>query len=173
MINIKRQNRGREKTRFGIVLKGLSPRYQRVLLKNPIISKNSSDDRFIMCLFRLEDAAINVSHLQRPFVNPETREVSTYSSIKRTFKLLDWNCAYCKNSIKSKVDNFKIDNFVCSKCYTYYVKDANNVSQSVLDSMMAFTEYHKKLIKETQRKFIKYIHKNEKTNAVFRRMGNH
>lgn len=166
MINIKRQNRGRAKTRFGILLKGLSPRYQKVLIQNPIISKNSDDDRFINCLFKMEDASIKVSHLQRPFINPETREVSTYSKVKKTYKILDWKCAYCKTEIKSAIDNFKVDNFTCTPCYTYYVKDTKIVSQSVLDSMISFTEHYKKLIRENQRKFIKYIKKNEKTSSV-------
>lgn len=166
MINIKRQNRGKARTRFGILLKNLEPRYQRILLKNPIISKNSTDDRFLLCLFRIEDAAIKVSHLQRPFVNPETREVSTFSSVKKSFKILDWKCAYCKTDIKSSVDNFKPDNFTCKKCYTYYVKDVNKVGQSVLDSMVEFTEHYKNLLRENQRKFLKYIRKNEKTNSL-------
>lgn len=124
------------------------------------------DDRFISCLFRMEDAAVNVSHLQRPFINPETREVSTYINVKRTYKILDWKCAYCKTDIKSSIDNFKTDNFTCNKCYTYYVKDTKVVSQSVLDSMVSFTEHYKNLIRENQKNFLKYIRKNEKTNSV-------
>ena len=166
MINIKRQNRGKARTRFGILLKPLLPRYRRVLLKNPVILKSSNNDRFLLCVFKMEDSIIKVSHLQRPFINPETREVSTYAQVKRTYKLIDWNCAYCKKPITSKVDNFKIDNFTCTKCYTYYVKDVNSVSQSVLDSMLSFTEHYKKLIKENQKKFLKYIRKNEKKNSL-------
>jgi hypothetical protein len=166
MVNIKRQNRGKARTRFGILLKNLAPRYQRVLLKNPVISKNSLDDRFIQCLFRIEDSKIKVSHLYRPFVNPETREVSTYSKVKDTYKILDWTCCFCKTEIKSRTDNFKPDNFTCKKCYTYYVKDVNRVSPSILESMVNFTDHYKKLLKENQRKFLKYIRKNEKTDSL-------
>jgi len=166
MVKIIRQNRGKARTRFGILLKNLEPRYQRVLLKNPVISKNSTDDRFIQCLFKIEDSRIKVSHLYRPYINPETREISTYSHVKDIYKILDWNCAYCKGPIKSRIDNFKVDNFTCKKCYTYYVKDSKSVSQSVLESMVNFTDHYKKLLKENQRKFLKYIRKNEKTNSL-------
>lgn len=166
MIKLIRQKRGRAKTKYNILLKPLLPRYQKILINNLVISKNSTDDRFINCLFKIEDANIRVSHLQRPFVNPETREVSTYANIKKTFKILDWKCAFCKCDIKSKVDYFKPDNFTCIKCYKYYVKDVKNVSQCILDSMVSFTDHYKKLIIENQRKFIKYIKKNEKTNSV-------
>jgi hypothetical protein len=114
----------------------------------------------------MEDARIKVSHLNRPFVNPETREVSTYSHVKKEYKILDWTCAYCKKPIKSKIDEFKPSNFVCVKCYTYYVKDVNKVGQMVIDSMVSFVEYYKGLIKENQKKFLKYIKKNEKTNSL-------
>jgi hypothetical protein len=167
MIKIIRQNRGRAKTRFGILLKNLAPRYQRILFNNPIISKNSMDDRFILCLFKMEDDRIKVSYLERPFINPETREISTYSEIKKTYRILDWECAYCKTPIKSKINYFKADNFTCSKCYTYYVKDLNSISQIILKSMVNFTDYYKRLLKENQQKFLKYIKKNEKKSSVF------
>ena len=147
MINIIRQNRGKARTRYNILLRVLKPRHQTILLKNKYISKHNMDDRFIRCIFLMEDANINVSSLQRPFINPETREISTYYNIKKSYKLLDWTCAYCKADIKSSVENFDINNFVCSKCYTYYVKDSKNVSQSVLNSMITFSNHYKKLLK--------------------------
>lgn len=166
MIKLIRQNRGKAKTRFNILLRVLPPRYQKILLKNPVISKNSTDDRFISCIFKIEDSNIKVSHLNRPFIHPESREVSSYANIKKTYKILDWKCAYCNKSIKSKIDYFKPDNFVCVKCYKYYVKDVNRVDQVVLDSMVSFTDYCKTLLRENQKKFIKYIKKNEKTNTL-------
>lgn len=166
MIKIIRQKRGRAKTKFEILLKPLLPRHQRILLNNPFIGEHSLDDRFISCLFKMEDSYIRVSHLHRPFVHPETREISEYSNIKKTFKILNWKCAFCNCEIKSKIDYFKPDNFACIKCYKYYVKDSKKISQSILDSMVAFTSYYKKLIIENQRKFIKYIKKNEKTRSV-------
>lgn len=166
MIKIIRQKRGRAKTKYNILLKPLLPRYQKILIDNPFIGYHNMDDRFISCLFKIEDANIRVSHLLRPFINPDNQEVSSYSNIKKTFKILDWKCAFCKCEIKSKMDYFKPDNFTCPKCYKYYVKDSKTVSQSILDSMVSFTEYYKKLIIENQRKFIKYIKKNEKTRSV-------
>ncbi len=161
-IIIKRQKPGRASTRFGILLKPLAPRYQRILIENPIIKKNSTDDRFIRCLFLIEDSRIRVSYLTRPHVHPVTREVSTFSSIKTSYKFLDWNCAYCRVSIKSNVNIFKSENFTCSKCYRYYVKDSSIISESVMDSMIKFTDQYKKIIREDQKRFLKYIQRNEK-----------
>lgn len=162
-IILKRQNLGKAKTRFNILLKGLAPRYQRILFKNPVIKKNSTDDRFILCLFKIEDAKIKVSHLRRPFINLDTREVSDYSSIIKSYKVLDWNCAFCKRSIKTKIDNFKSDNFTCSDCYNYYkIKEAKTVSDLIVSSMFKFVEHYKNILKENQKMFLKYIKKNER-----------
>lgn len=166
MINIVRQNRGRAKTRFGILLSKLKPRHQRILMKNEVIRKNSNDDRFLNCLFQIEDAKINISYNNRPFVNLGTREVSTYASVKDSYKILDWECGFCKTKIKSRVDNFDSSNFTCAKCYKYYIKNSSTVSQIVIDSMVEFGNYYKGLLLETQKKFIKYIKRNEKRNSL-------
>jgi hypothetical protein len=166
MFILRRQNKGRTKTRFGIVLSLLKPRYQRILMKNNVIKKNSDDDRFISCLFRIEDSRIKVSYNRRPFINLETREVSTYTTVKDSYKILDWGCAFCKTPIKSRIDKFEADNFCCNKCYTYYIKDNNKVSQLVIDSMVNFTDHYKQILLKTQKQFIKYIKKNEKRHSL-------
>lgn len=166
-IQLKRQNRGRAKTRFGILLGNLSPRYRRILQKNEVIKKNSNDDRFILCLFKIEDARIKISHLQRPFFNLDTREVSEYANIRRSYKVLEWKCAFCKTPIQTKIDNFKSDNFVCSPCYKYYkIKESKKVSELIVTSMIKFVEHYKNLLKENQTMFLKYIKKNEKKTTL-------
>lgn len=167
MVNIVRQNRGKAKTRFGILLSKLAQRYQRILLKNPMIKKYSNDDKFLNCIFQIEDAKIKVTYNKRPFVNLETREVSSYSSVKDSYKILDWKCCFCKSPIKTRVDNFDSSNFTCVKCYKYYITRSNTVSQMVIDSMLEFGEYYKNLLRETQKKFIKYIKRNEKRSSLF------
>jgi hypothetical protein len=161
MINIVRQNRGRARTKFNILLKPLKPRHQQVLLDNPIISKNSTDDRFIQCLFRMTDRLISVSHLNRPYINPQTREISLFREVKNSFRFMDWECAYCKTAIKTEIHNYKEENFTCKKCYSYYVKNAKIVSQMIIDSSLRFTERYKKILIEDQKKFLKYIKKND------------
>ena len=161
MIKLIRQKRGRARTRFGILLKVLKPRHQKVLIDNPILAKHSADDRFITCILRMEDNRISVSHLTRPYINPMTREISQFQQVKRSYKFIDWNCAYCKTEIKTEIHNYKSENFTCKKCYNYYVKNSKRINQAVIDSSVKFTEHYKKILKEDQKKFIKYIRKND------------
>jgi hypothetical protein len=159
MIEIRRQNKGRARTRFGILLSPLKPRHQRILLENSIIQKNSTDDRFIRCILRMEDARINISYLRRPYIDRAKREIVSFFDLRRSLKYLDWNCAYCKVEIKSEIHNYKPENFTCKKCFDYYVKNSKFVNQRLVDESLKFTAYHKKLLKADQDKFIKYIKK--------------
>ena len=162
MIEIRRQNVGKTPTKYGIVLKGLKPRYQKILKENLVIKKYSEDDRFIRAIFRIEEEKIKVSYLQRPFVHPVSKEIHTYSFIKDSYKIFDWECAYCKSPIKSRIDFFGPSNFTCEKCYKYYIKDSKKINQRIIESSLSFTENCKRMMIDNQKSFIKYLKKNEK-----------
>jgi hypothetical protein len=161
MIEIRRQNQGRARTKFGILLSPLKPRYQKVLMENPIIKKNSDDDRFIRCILRMEDSRISVSHLTRPYINHVDKSVTKFHDVKKSFKFLDWECAYCKVHIKTEIHNYDPTNFTCKKCYDYYVKNSRFINQRIIDASLKFTDHHKKMLKSDQAKFIKYIKQND------------
>lgn len=160
-IEIKRQKRGKTPTKWGIVLKGLPPRYQNILKENPIFAKYP-DDRFVEAIFRMEDNRIRVSHKQRPFIQPESKEITSYDAVKDSYKIFDWHCAYCRTPIKSRIDNYKPSNFTCDKCFKYYLKGSEIIDQRVIESSLAFTESCKRKMIDNQKSFIKYIRKNEK-----------
>jgi len=164
--NIKRQNLGKTPTKYGIVLKYLPPRHQRILKENPIIKKYSDDDLFLNAIFKIEDRRIIVSHSNRPFIQPETREISSYSQVKDSYKIFDWHCAYCRVKINSRIDNYKPSNFTCDKCFKYYLKGNEKIDQRVIESSLAFTEKCKKMMIDNQKSFIKYIRKNEKPSRI-------
>jgi hypothetical protein len=160
MIKFKRQNLGRAKTRFGILLSPLKPRHRKILLDNPILKKNSNDDRFLNCIFSLEDSKMRVSHNIRPYLNRKDKSVSTFMKSKEINRFLDWNCAYCRTEIKSEINNYEPENFVCEKCYNYYIKNSKFVNERIIDSSVKFTDQYKRKLKEEQLKFLKYIRKN-------------
>jgi hypothetical protein len=162
MIIIKRQNIGKTSTKYGIVLKLLAPRHRRILRNNPVIKKYSTDDRFIRAIFRIEDLRSNISYINRPSIHPESKEISTFSNIKSSYKLFDWTCAYCKTPIKSKIGFIKPSNFTCEKCFNYYIKDNKKFDKRIIESSLAFTENCKQLMIDNQKTFLKYIKKNEK-----------
>lgn len=161
MIEIRRQNQGRAKTRFGILLSPLKPRHRKVLLDNPILRRNSNDDRFIRCILRMEDAKTNISYLNRPYINRTNKEIVSFFDLRRSLKFLDWKCAYCQCDIKTEIHNYKPENFTCKKCFNYFVKNSKFINQRLIDETLKFTEYHKSLMKADQAKFLKYIKKND------------
>jgi ribosomal protein L37AE/L43A len=164
--HIKRQNLGKTPTKYGIVLKGLPPRHQRILKENPVVKKYADDDLFINAIFRIEDGRIRVSHLNRPFVQPGSKDISSYSSVKDSYKIFDWNCAYCNKEIQSRIDTYIPSNFTCEKCFKYYLKGTEKIDQRVIESSLAFTVKCKRMMIDNQKSFIKYIRKNEKPSRI-------
>ena len=163
MIEIRRQKRGRARTRFEILLSSLKPRYRRVLLDNLIIERNSRDDRFLQCLFLIEDSRISVSHLRRPHINRKEKKILSYFDLRRASKYVNWECAYCKTAIKAEIHNYKPENFTCNKCFDYYVRNSKIINQRLIDESLRFTDHLKRSIKEQQTKFLKYIKRNDES----------
>jgi hypothetical protein len=162
MITIKRQNVGKTPTKYGIILKILAPRYRRILKDNPMIKKYSTDDRFIRAIFKIEDLRNNISYINKPFVHPVSKEISTFSFIKSSYKYFDWNCAYCNSEITSKMGEISPSNFTCEKCFNYYIKDNKKLDKRIIESSLSFTEKCKQLMIDNQKKFLKYLKRNEK-----------
>ena len=165
-IEIKRQKPGKNPTKHGILLKGLAPRYQRILKENPIIKKYSEDDRFIQAIFKMEDGRINISHLSRPSIQPESKEVQQFNAVKDSYRIFNWHCAYCRTEIKSRIDTYTPSNFTCEKCFKYYLKGSEIIDQRVIESSLAFTEKCKRMMIDNQKSFLKYIRKNEKSSSI-------
>jgi hypothetical protein len=162
-MEIIRQNLGKRPTKFGIVLDRLKPRYQKILKKNPIIRNNSTDDRFLNCIFKIEDRLIQVSYLKRVFIEPKSGEISSFKIIRESYHQFDWNCTFCNKPIKSRIDNYEPGNFTCTKCENTYIKGTRKIPRRIIEESLRFTEHVKTLMKNDQKKIIKYIKKNDES----------
>jgi len=158
-MEIVRQNLGKRPTRFGIVLDRLKPRHQKILKKNLIIRNNSTDDRYLNCIFKIEDRLTQVSHLKRVFIEPESGEISSFKKIKESYRLFDWTCTFCNTSIKSRIDNYEPGNFTCKRCENTYIKGTKRIPRKIIEESIRFTDHVKALIKSDQQKILKYIKK--------------
>lgn len=154
---IKRQKIGRRPTRFGIVLDELPPRHQKFLLENYFLKELSKDDRTLNILFLLEDKRIQNVNKNKLFIDPKTKEVFDKKTIQKRLNQIDWNCTYCKKDIKSSMNNFDTENFVCDSCIKREIGDSKWIPEAVIRNSYDFTLHCKKLLKIEQKKFIKYI----------------
>lgn len=162
-MEIIRQNLGKRPTKYGIVLDRLKPRYQKILKKNPIIRQYSTDDRFLNCIFKIEDRLIQVSYLKRVFIEPQKKEISSFQQIKEEYRNFDWNCTFCNSPIKSRIDDYSPGNFTCTKCENTYIKGTSKIPRRIIEASIRFTDHVKSLMKEDQKKILKYIRKNDES----------
>ena len=155
--NIQRQNKGKRKTRFGIILDLLSPRHQQHLLKNELLKEHSNDDNFLTIAFKIEDEFLNNIQYSKLFLDPHSEEVINAVQLRKNLKLVKWSCAYCRDEIHSLMDDYTAENFTCEKCYDKYLKNSKWIPELVLENSLAFTSHCKKILRKEQSDFIKYI----------------
>ena len=159
---IKRQNRGKRKTRHGIVLDLLEPKHRELLLEHNQIKEHSNDDQYLKILFKIRDLELNNQHFERLRVDPRTEEIVDLQELKESFRIVDWNCAYCLADIESSMNNFKPKNFVCDDCNERYIDGVRWVPNTIYENALKFTKHCKKIMREDQKKFMKFIKKNSK-----------
>ena len=159
---IKRQNKGRRKTRFRIILDLLLPRHVKLLTQDKLLDEISSDDAALKIIFKMEDQILDNPMFRKVYIDPHTKEITNLVEMNRNLKLVKWDCAYCKIPIESQMDYFKPDNFVCESCNERYVKDAKMVPNLILEDSLAFTHYCKALLRKDQKAFIEYLKKSKK-----------
>lgn len=158
---IKRQNRGKRRTRFGIVLDLLLPRHQALLTDNELLKEHSGDDDYLSIIFKMEDKLKDNQNQKKLYVDPHTNEIVDVIQMNRNLKLVKWNCAYCRVEIESSLTNFEPENFTCSKCFEKYLKDNKWIPDVILQDSLAFTKHCKKLLREDQKNFINYLKRSK------------
>ena len=161
MIKFTKKGRGFSNTLYGIWFGNHPPRYKKIFKKNPILKDLRDQERTLSCILLMEESLIKVSHYNKPYVNLETREICSFKDVKKSYNFLDWECAFCKTPIKVEINNYKRKNFSCDKCFKYYLEGRDYVSQIIVDSTLKFTEHYKTLLRGEQKKFLKYIKKND------------
>jgi len=160
MIKFERKVKNCKDTRFGIYFGNHPPRYKKIFVENNILKKFKDQDQLLSCILLMEDRLTKVIYTKKPTINIYTNEIQEAFEVRHQYKFLDWECAYCKDSIKTKINNYKIENFVCVKCFEYYFKNNEKfISQIIIDSTLKFTDYYKGLLIKNQKQFLKYIKK--------------
>lgn len=160
---LKRKNYGWYRRKFNIVLNTLKPFEQRVLLENPLLKYSADDDQFILILFRLYDMQRLGKHYGKFYINPYVNNVTTFKEIKKASKFINWKCAICKTPIKSHIDSFDIENFLCNICVETHSK-TQFIDDRILHSSLKFRKACEYLYKHQTEVHREFIRKSEKGN---------
>lgn len=152
---------GPYKRKFGILLENLKPYQQKILFDNPLIKESSEDDQFMQILFRLADMDISKKTERKIYYNPYKDIISDYKQIESDSRYIDWNCAICKASIKSKMSEFDIDNFLCKDCHDSHGSHnkVTTVDVRIVESSFKFRKHCRKNLLKEQRSYMNYIGK--------------
>lgn len=162
MYRVRKINFGWHRRRHGIFLENLPPSKQKILLDHDHIKWLNSDVHAIEIIFKIEDQNDHERSTRKVFWNPFRETFTKIKEVEQDSNLIDWNCAICKEPIKSNLNFKKIENFVCSKCTESHNSQNKIIDQRIIESTNKFTKHCKKLLKKEQREFINYAKKTSK-----------
>lgn len=157
-VKIERVWGGKKKRKYGIILENIDPWYQKVLFENPLIKEDlKTDDQFVQVLFKIAEMERAHKVKDKLYYNPYIEEITYYDDIIEHSKLIDWNCAICNVDIKSEIGNFKMDNFICSKCKNAHNSTNKRIDPRIVESSFEFHKYCRKQLIKDQKRFLKYV----------------
>lgn len=162
MYRVRKINFGWYKRRHGILLENLPPLKQRLLLENHFMKWLDSDPQTFEIIFKIEDMHDHEKNPNKILWNPFRETFTTIKEVEADSNLIDWSCAICLTSIKTRMDSKKVENFVCKKCSEAHNSRNKKVDQRIIDSSVKFTKHCKSLLKGEQREFINYVRKSFK-----------
>jgi hypothetical protein len=162
MYRVRKINFGWYKRRHGILLENLPPLKQRLLLENHYMKWLESDPQTFEVIFKVEDMHEHEKNPNKILWNPFRETFTTIKEVEADSNLIDWTCAICPASIKTRMDSKKVENFVCKKCSEAHNSRNKRVDQRVIDSSIAFTKHCKSLLKGEQREFLTHIRRSSK-----------
>lgn len=160
-------------SKYGISFFKLEKKFKILIKKNKFIKKHHLDDRFMQLIFNIEHRHKNSHGYRKIFYHKKEKRVTTRKGYIESIKFRDWECAYCKAKISSKIDVYKKENFVCKNCLEYYktAKKDKKISSVVVDSMNAFVAKFKAELANEQKVMIAYIKKNKQIIKNYEESG--
>jgi len=145
-----------------ILLSNLPPSKEKLLRNTKFFRWMKGNAAAVEVIFKIEDMCNHEKNLKRFLWNPYVETFTTLKDLESDCNLVEWDCAICKNEIKSRMDSKKLENFVCSKC-----KESHNSSNKVVDSRIIhssqkFNTHCKTLLTNEQKELLKYDKKSSK-----------
>lgn len=160
---IKRIHFGWWRRKFNIMLDPLKQFERNVLLNNPLLKYSAQDDQFILILFKIYDLQRTEKELNKCYINPYGDSISTFQEIRHDSKQINWKCAICNEPIKSKMDNFDVENFLCPICTETHSK-GQFIDERIVQSSIKFRKACEFLYKHQQETYKYFIRKSERGN---------
>ncbi len=162
-FKIKRIHFGWWKRRFNIMLDPLKPFERRVLLENPLLKYSAQDDQFVLVLFKIYDMQRVEKEIDKVYKNPYSDTINTLKEIKRSAKEINWKCAICNEPIRSKINEFNTENFLCPLCVETHSK-GQFIDERIVHSSVKFRKACEFLYKHQQDTYVRFMRKSERAN---------
>ena len=147
--------------RFGIKLSNLARQQKRLLIENPILGERCESDQFVHIIFNICQHRYTSSK-NKYYYDWSTDSFVKMEDLKENYNTIDWVCALSGKPIRSKTDNFSLENFVHPEYHDALL--APMVDARILKSSIEIRKHIKKLLLNQQQEFLNLARKNSKKN---------
>ena len=147
--------------RFGIKLSNLARQQKRLLIENPILGERCESDQFVHIIFNICQHRYTSSK-NKYYYDWSTDSFVKMEDLKENYNTIDWICALSNKPIRSKTDDFSMQNFVHPEYHDALL--APMVDSRILKSSIEFRKHIKKLLLNQQQEFLNLARKNSKKN---------
>lgn len=156
---------GKAPRKHGIMLKFLTPDQKRFLYDNEhlkFISRNKSTMEAIFHVFYQEQLRKDGRALLH---NPYSESFTNRHQLNKDAQLVDWNCAICKDDIRSSMADYSPENFLCGKCQDAH-SGSKRIDSRIKKNSVDFTAFCKTMLEKEQKDFLKFVKINRRLKLL-------
>lgn len=146
--------------RHGIVFSTLSRAQKRLLIENPLIKDRCKSDQFVQIAFEQDSYRMRSHNVDNKlFYDWSTGEVLQKQEVLENYSTIEWKCALSGMSIRAKMGDFSLENFVHPKFHD--ALKAPMVDSRILKSSVEFRKKCKELLLNQQQEFLRLVKKGK------------
>ena len=156
---------GKAPRKHGVMLKFLTPDQKRFLFDNKhlkFISRSKSTMEALFHIFYQEQLRKDGRAV---FNNPHIGSFTNRHQLNKDAQLIDWTCAICKEEIRSSMNDYSPENFLCDKCQEAH-SGSKRIDSRIKKNSLDFTQFCKTMLKQEQIDFLKFVKVNRKIGLL-------
>jgi hypothetical protein len=153
---------GKAPRKHDVMFKYLTDEHIKFLCDNEHIKFLKKDHQLFSIILKISfmERMMKSSKLFVP--NPYNGSITSHKELLKDSAMVDWDCAICRTPIRSKMDDFSIQNFCCADCQKVHDAKSKRVDVRIKDHSVKFTAYCRELLKGQQNEFFSYLKRNIK-----------
>ena len=154
-------------SKHGISFENMTYSQRRFFVDNKMLYKLKDDDQSLYIALKVctyVGSSIGMVKIAKLYLDEETNTFVDKEQLTINYNTIDWICALSGKPIRSRVDDFSLENFVHPDLHD--ALKAPMVDSRILKSSVEFRKHIKKLLLNEQQEFLKVAKQSAKNSKL-------